>query len=195
MRGDNTIWDVMMWVLLLVIFIVLYVDSIRGVKDCTPKEVGCEHEANSEVVQVIEIKADVEPAQELQEIVCEPMTEEQLAEEEYYDSLEILAICVEAEAGNQGLMGKRLVADVILNRVESSKFPNDINSVIADKNQFSSYTDGGMDRVWEPSEETFQAVQMELENRTDSNILYFTAGEYNPYCIPAYVYKDHYFGL
>lgn len=32
-----------------------------------------------------------------------------IAEEEYWDSLELLAICVEAEAGNQSLEGKRLV--------------------------------------------------------------------------------------
>lgn len=41
-----------------------------------------------------------------------------IEEEEYWDGLELLAICVEAEAGNQGLQGKRLVADVILNRAE-----------------------------------------------------------------------------
>lgn len=117
-----------------------------------------------------------------------------LSEEEYYDSLETLAICVEAEAGNQDLMGKRLVADVILNRVDSNKFPNDINSVIYQKNQFSSATDGGMNKVWEPSEETFKAVQMELDHRTDCNILYFTAGKYNKYCTPAYKHGDHYFG-
>lgn len=117
-----------------------------------------------------------------------------LEAELYCDSLEMLAVCVEAEAGNQGLRGKRLVADVILNRVESDIFPDDIVSVITQHNQFSTYTDGAMDRVVEPSEETIRAVQMELEKRIDTKILYFTAGYYNPYCKPAYKYKDHYFG-
>lgn len=51
-----------------------------------------------------------------------------IEEEEYWDSLELLAICVEAEAGNQGLQGKRLVADVILNRAEdhSGQWPDTI---------------------------------------------------------------------
>ena len=36
-------------------------------------------------------------------------SEQDIAEEIYFDSLEYLACCVEAEAGNQGLLGKRMV--------------------------------------------------------------------------------------
>lgn len=128
------------------------------------------------------------------EIEVTEMTEELIAEEQFCDSLELLAICVEAEAGNQDMMGKRLVVDVILNRVDSDRFPNDIEAVITEPHQFASWTDGGMDAVFEPSEETFEAVRMELEQRTDSDILFFTAGGYNKYCNPAYKYGDHYFG-
>lgn len=80
-----------------------------------------------------------------------------IEEEEYWDSLELLAICVEAEAGNQGLQGKRLVADVILNRAEdtSGQWPDTISGVISQKNQFTSYWDDGMADIWEPSEETY----------------------------------------
>lgn len=187
MRDD--LERVLVIMLIIATVLLLYVDYLRGVKSYTPKEIGCEHKADTEVVKVVEVS---EPTQE--EIVCEPMTAEQLAEEEYYDSLETLAICVQAESGNQDLYGKRLVVDVILNRVDSEEFPDDINSVIADKNQFSSYSDGGMDRVYEPSEETFLAVQMELENRTNTDVLFFTAGNYNPYCEPLFKYGDHYFG-
>ena len=52
------------------------------------------------------------------------MSPEELAEEEYYDSLELLAVCVEAEAGNQDLTGKRMVVDVILNRVDAPEWPD-----------------------------------------------------------------------
>ena len=38
--------------------------------------------------------------------------------------LDLFARCVESEAGNQGLYGKQLVADVILNRVNSPNFPD-----------------------------------------------------------------------
>ena len=119
---------------------------------------------------------------------------EDVQDEIYWDSLEMLAICVEAEAGNQDLYGKRLVVDVILNRVDSDRFPNDIVSVITEKYHFSTYWDGYMEKVTCPSEETYEAVRMELEHRTNDKILFFTAGDYNPYCTPAFKYKDHYFG-
>lgn len=122
------------------------------------------------------------------------MTSEEMKEEKYFDSLETLAICVEAEAGNQDLYGKRLVVDVILNRVDFYRFPDDIESVITQKYQFSTYWNGAMQEIQEPSDETYEAVRMELEQRTDNKILFFTAGGYNTYCTPAYKYGDHYFG-
>lgn len=121
------------------------------------------------------------------------MTEEEIREEEYYDSLELLAICVEAEAGNQGLIGKRMVADVILNRVDDPDFPDTITGVITQKNQFSSYWDGGMDRVREPSEETIRAVQMELKERGWPELIYFTAGSWPNYGTPWKQVGDHFF--
>ncbi len=127
--------------------------------------------------------------------VCEAyeMTDEELAEEAYYDSLELLAICVEAEAGNQNLLGKRLVVDVILNRVDDPDWPDNIVDVISDPYEFSAFWDGGMDAVWEPSEETFLAVQMELAERGWPEVYYFTAGGYSEYGTPWKQVGDHYF--
>lgn len=110
------------------------------------------------------------------------------------DSLEMLAICVEAEAGNQDIFGKRLVVDVILNRVDSDRFPDDIESVISQKYHFTTFWNGEMDKISKPSKETFDAIEWELRHRMDDEILFFTSGDYNKYCIPAYKYGDHYFG-
>lgn len=109
-----------------------------------------------------------------------------------YDAIDMLARCVQAEAGNQGLMGKQLVVDVILNRVDSPRFPNDVASVISQRGQFSVYP-YAMSRVVVDAE-TIQAILNELQSRTDSQILFFTAGHYNKYCVPAYQYGAHYFG-
>ena len=126
--------------------------------------------------------------------VEEPLDiEQELENEDFCDSLEILACCVEAEAGNQDLLGKRLVADVILNRVDSDRFPDTIEGVITQKYHFTTFWDGTMAQIV-PSDETFEAIQMELKERTDSQILFFTAGDYNTFCIPAYKHGDHYFG-
>lgn len=120
-------------------------------------------------------------------------TLDDLAGEAEMDELELLAVCVEAEAGNQGLEGKRLVVDVILNRVDDPDFPDTIAGVISQPYHFTSYWDGGMDRVADISEETIQAVRMELENRGWPGVLYFTAETWPVYGTPWKQVGDHFF--
>jgi len=126
------------------------------------------------------------------EIKVVEMTEEDIEEEMYFDSLELFALCVEAEAGNQGLEGKRLVADVILNRVDDPDFPNTIYDVITQPYQFSTYWDGAIERA-EATKETYKAIEMELEERSYPALLYFTAGGYGKYGTPWRQIGDHYF--
>lgn len=126
--------------------------------------------------------------------VAYEMTEEELAEESYYDSLEVLAALVHAEAGNQDLTGKRLVADVVFNRVDSKAFPDTIEEVIYQKNQFSPVSDGALDAAYASlTEEDYEAVGLELNSRIDYDILYFTSEGYIQYGTPAYKHGDHYF--
>lgn len=122
------------------------------------------------------------------------MTEEDLQEEMYYDSLELLAMCVEAEAGNQSLYGKRLVVDVILNRVDDTtgNWPDTIAEVITQPYQFSSYWNGSIEKAI-PTEETFEAVRMELEERTNTEVLFFTSEGWGDYGTHWKKIEDHYF--
>lgn len=120
-------------------------------------------------------------------------TPEEIAEEEYWDSLELLALCVEAEAGNQALEGKRLVAAVVLNRVEDPDWPDDITAVITQKHQFTSWENGAIERVWAAADSSYLAVKLELEHRSRKDIYYFTAGGYGRYGIPLFQCGDHYF--
>ena len=154
-----------------------------------PKQSKCENGGDMAVTEVY-----LKPTVTKNDVDVVEVSEDDFENEEFCDSLETLAICVEAEAGNQDLLGKRLVADVILNRVESPRFPDTIEGVISQKYQFTTYWDGSMDAITEPSEETFEAVNMELRSRLDEDILFFTAGDYNTYCEPAYIVGDHYFG-
>lgn len=121
-----------------------------------------------------------------------PMPQDELSLELYYDSLEYLACCVQAEAGNQGYKGKRLVARVVLNRVESQLFPDDIVSVINAAHQFEVVSNGHIYTAV-PDKETYRAVRDELESCTDGRILFFTAGRYNGSGTPLFRYKGHYF--
>ena len=108
-----------------------------------------------------------------------------------YDELEYLAACVEAEAGTQGLMGKRIVVDVILNRVDDSRFPNGIIGVINAPGQFAVVHNGAINKV-SITQETFDAIKMELEHRTDTEVLYFRNNHYGT-GKPLYQINDHYF--
>ncbi|MGN9019943.1 cell wall hydrolase [Lachnospiraceae bacterium HCP1S3_A10] len=108
------------------------------------------------------------------------------------EDMELLLRCVEAEAGNQSLEGRRMVADVILNRARDSDFPDTIEEVIKEPYRFSSYWDG---RMWEVevSELTREAVEMELEEVAYPGLFYFTAEGYSRYGTPWKKIGDHYF--
>lgn len=106
------------------------------------------------------------------------------------ESLEWIAKCTEAEARNQDILGKRLVVDVILNRIYSKDFPDDAISVISQDGQFAVYKYGTMQNIT-PSEETYRAVEMELEHRIDTEIMYFASSGY--ISKPAYKHGGHYF--
>lgn len=89
--------------------------------------------------------------------------------------MELFYKIVQAEAGCEDLKGKILVANVILNRVKSSKFPNTIRGVVMAPGQFQPVTNGKIYTV-KVSSETRLAVTMALQGEDYSNgALYFMA--------------------
>lgn len=111
--------------------------------------------------------------------------------------LDLFARCVESEAGNQGLYGKQLVADVILNRVESPNFPDTISEVILQRGkngvwQFSVAGDGALERAV-PTEETYEAIRTELAQVQQPSLMYFSAEGFLPYGTPWQKVGGHYF--
>lgn len=113
-------------------------------------------------------------------------------EEDFYNSLELMAKVVEAEAGNQGLDGKRMVVDVILNRVNDGEFPDSIPDVIYQENAFAVIENGMYEQV-EVSEETWTAIYMELEKVSYPGLLYFCSTGFLEYGTPWKKVGDHYF--
>lgn len=108
--------------------------------------------------------------------------------------VDLLATLVRAEAGNQPLDGKRAVVDVVLNRVDNSHFPNTIKGVIYQEGQFKCITDGNFARALSTKDESdYEAVRLELADRTDYDIIYFQTDYYSEYGTPAYIIGDHYF--
>lgn len=107
------------------------------------------------------------------------------------ECFEYLVKCVEAEAGDQPELGKRMVCSVILNRYENWEYTT-IEEVINDPGQFSVVSDGRIYTVT-PTEETYLAVEKELKSRTNDQVLYFRADKYHSFGTPLFVIGDHYF--
>ena len=106
-------------------------------------------------------------------VVSEDSINLKLNDNEY----KVLLKIVEAEAGGEDLTGKMLVANVIMNRVNSHKFPNTVTEVVYQKTQgkaqFSPTVDGRIDIV-NVSQETITAVDRVLNGEDSSNgALYF----------------------
>ncbi|MBU8907664.1 cell wall hydrolase [Desertibacillus haloalkaliphilus] len=92
------------------------------------------------------------------------------------EELDLLARIVRAEAQTEPFEGKVAVADVVLNRVESSEFPDTIEEVIYEPRQFEPVMNG---QVYKPAdEESMEAVEEALTNDRDmsEDSLFF----YNP---------------
>lgn len=138
---------------------------------------------------------DTRPVIEIKELTyAEDPTEEEIAEEIRFGEMELIAQLVMAEAGNQDLTGKRYVADVVLNRVDSDDFPNTVEEVIFQENQFSVIENGAFDEAgWTITEECYEAVKLEYEERLNYDILYFSRGP-SKYASNHFKHQDHWFG-
>lgn len=98
----------------------------------------------------------------------------------YYDQEDLywLSRIIYGESGNQPLTGKIAVGNVILNRVESSLFPNTIYDVIFQKNQFTPAGSSYFDRT--PNAESVIAAKLVLDGAVVlDDALYFNQAGLN----------------
>lgn len=91
--------------------------------------------------------------------------------------INVLERIVEAEAGDQDVMGRMLVANVVLNRVNDKEFPDNVKDVVFQHKgslyQFSPAKSGSVHRVT-VSETTKKAVKRVLNGEDESQgALYF----------------------
>lgn len=123
-------------------------------------------------VKVISVKNVEEPEEEIQEDIS------------LYDNLELLARVTFAEAGNQSELGKRLVIDTILNRVDSKandfKNCNTVKDVCYQTGQFTTVSNGA---IWKYplDEDILDLIDQEIANRTNYEVLWFRTGYYHSF--------------
>lgn len=138
------------------------------------------------VVQVekeIETKYVSVPEYKVLEVVkpVERVPETNLTDEEKI----LIARVVCAEAGTEDLIGKRLVVDTVLNRVDKIGFGDTVEAVVYGQGQYymaGSYTD-----------ECMKAVEMECWERLDYDIVWFCNSGWMPYGTPAFQHGGHWF--
>lgn len=112
-------------------------------------------------------------------VTFEPQTEEESSEIEvdYYPEFTyskdwsakesyLLARIAMAEAEGCNTQTKTLIIMCVLNRVWSDEFPDTIEEVIFQENQFSPINNGRWDRV-EPNEDCYEAVKVVMEAKYD----------------------------
>lgn len=112
-------------------------------------------------------------------VTFEPQTEEESSEIEvdYYPEFTyskdwsakesyLLARIAMAEAEGCNTQTKTLIIMCVLNRVWSDEFPDTIEKVIFQENQFSPIDNGRWDRV-EPNEDCYEAVKVVMEAKYD----------------------------
>ena len=92
-----------------------------------------EHSAQAPKKQVVTSRSGIDTPRETKSIYYEEIN---------LSLTEIIERIVEAEAGGSDYNGRLAVANVVLNRVQSSRFPNTLKEVIFAPKQFSPISDG-----------------------------------------------------
>ena len=140
---------------------------------------GMEVKANSSAVTT---QVQVEQFQSLERVITYDTIEPAYCISATNEDVENLMRIVQAEAGGEDRTGKLLVANVVINRVKSTKFPDNITDVVFQRKQnvtqFSPVSNGTIYQV-QISEDTREAVYSALYGEDVSQgALFFMARKY-----------------
>lgn len=161
----NMIWHIIIITIIMIIAL------------CNMPRVIAEKEDTSKVSESYSNKTTTPYVSNL--VTFEPQTEEEPSEVEvdYYPEFTyskdwsaeesyLLARIAMAEAEGCNTQTKTLIIMCVLNRVWSDEFPDTIEEVIFQENQFSPIDNGRWDRV-EPNEDCYEAVKVVMEAKYD----------------------------
>ena len=164
-------------------------DIIRVVTPVIPKE------ALNSKPEKIPVEKTVETMPKPKTVDIQGVVEKQKSEPEISmskDDMKLIAQMTMAEAEGESEYGQRLVIDTILNRVDSSTFPDTVYDVLYQPYQFSSIKDGRFARC-HVKKELYELVVEEVHNRTNYDVIFFRTGHYSKYGTPLFKEDSHYF--
>jgi len=133
-------------------------------------------------VTVVTENVELEQFESVERIISYETMKQRFCIEVSDKDLDTLMRIVEAEAGGEDRKGKLLVANVVINRVRSRRFPNNVTDVVYQKaknvTQFSPVSNGVINKVT-VSDETREVVYSALKGEDVSNgALFFMARKY-----------------
>ena len=106
------------------------------------------------------------------------------------EEIDLLARVIHAESGNQDEIGKRLVADVVLNRMLDQN--KSLYDIVYATTQFATvpvlYLESNT-----PTEEEYKIAEEESINEYNSDVYYFRTLFYHSFGTPAFQHGDHFF--
>lgn len=127
---------------------------------------------------------------------------EQLLKENGLDSgftdeeIEILERITEAEAESEGLIGKILVVNVIMNRLKDDRFENSVKDIVFAKKQFQPIRDGRYKKVTVTNETKYAvSLVIDFDFSISDEILFFHALKSKGFSnyTKLFTYKGHVF--
>jgi len=109
------------------------------------------------------VESTIEPTEVVEETTVEPIETEIVAKPLYTDEeLYVLSHVINGEAESCSWKEKIWVGSVVLNRVDSHRYPDTIYKVVFDDGQYACTWDGNYDK--EPTQESIDAAIYLLEN-------------------------------
>lgn len=139
---------------------------------------------------IINVTTNVEPGGYL--IVNSPEQEDVQTRQISDSDRDLIAQTIAAEAENQPLEGKILIAHVILNRVDNEAFPDTVEGVISAPGQFTTWHNGQIQKVV-PTAEDYEAVKLALRGENQEPVFFFRNQHYHGCGKPYTQVGDHYF--
>lgn len=108
------------------------------------------------------------------------------------EEIDLVALLTLGEAEGESEYGKRLVIDTVLNRVDSSYFPETIDEVVYQKGQYSAIRSKRIKRIT-VSDEMRALVKEEMLNRSNDEVIFFKTGSYHNRKNKLFKEGKHYF--
>ncbi len=138
--------------------------------------------AEAKIAYEAKLEEERRAAEEAERIAREKAEAEAAAAAAQQAEKELLASLIFCEAGNQPYEGQVAVGAVVMNRINSSSYPDTMEEVIYQSGQFSPAMSGWLDRVRANQGYTEAAMQAAEDALAGSNpigdCLYFSVGGY-----------------